>query len=107
MGSDQEIIEGAMKDMIADVSGTICDGAKLGCALKLSTAASVAVKYALLAKHKRIVPQRNGIIAGTIETTIDNLGRLSNEGMQLTDEVIFNIMKEMNEGQEIQRLHHS
>lgn len=100
MGHHQEQIEGAMKNMIADVSGTICDGAKLGCALKLSTAASVAVKYALLAKYNSIVPGHNGIISESIEETIENLGRLSNEGMQLTDKVIFNIMREMKEGQE-------
>jgi len=95
MGCGQEAIEGAMKNMIADVSGTICDGAKLGCALKLSTAASVAVKYALLAKQNCIVPSKNGIIANTIEETIKNLEILSKEGMQLTDNVILNIMLEM------------
>lgn len=95
MDCNQEQIEGAMKNMVADVSGTICDGAKLGCALKLSTAASVAVKYALLAKQNCIVPSRNGIIASSIEETINNLGTLSREGMQLTDDVILNIMRQL------------
>lgn len=94
-GCEQNAIEGAMKNMIADISGTICDGAKLGCALKLSTAANIAVKYALLAKYNCIVPGNNGIISDSIEQTIDNLGRLSNEGMQLTDTVILNIMQGM------------
>jgi len=94
-GCDQTGIEGAMNNMIADLSGAICDGAKVGCALKLSTAAYISVKYAMLAKNNCIVPHNNGIISTSIEKTIDNLGRLSKEGMQLTDSVILSIMKDM------------
>lgn len=88
-------INSTIQNMIANVSGMICDGAKEGCALKLSTSAAVAVKSALLGGGHCTVPAHNGIIGNTVEETIENLGRLSNEGMKITDQVILKIMSGM------------
>ena len=81
-----------MKNVIANLTGMICDGGKVGCALKLSTAAAAAVESALLAQRQIIVPSTNGIIASTIEETIRNLGKISNPGMIETDKVILRVM---------------
>lgn len=94
-GGEKEI-EYTIKNMVGDVSGIICDGAKAGCALKLSTAAGAALKCALLAINKCVVPYDNGIVGITIEDTIKNLGRVSNEGMNITDRVILDIMAQKN-----------
>lgn len=85
-------IEWAMKNVIANLSGMICDGGKVGCSLKLSTAAGTAVEAALLAKNGIVVPDTNGIIEKTIEQTIKNLGQVSSPGMAFTDKVILDIM---------------
>lgn len=95
MGGNYEQIDGAIKNMIGNLSGMICDGAKGSCALKVSTAAGAAVQSALLAVNDSIVPSGTGIIADTAEETIMNLGTLSKEGMNITDKVILNIMKKM------------
>ncbi|QEK12534.1 serine dehydratase subunit alpha family protein [Crassaminicella thermophila] len=95
MGADEEQIDGVIKNMLANVSGMICDGAKVGCALKLATSASTAIQSALLALSNNIVPSRNGIVAETAEDTIKNLGTLSIEGMTITDHVILKVMKNM------------
>lgn len=95
MNADYDQIDGAIKNMIANISGMICDGAKVGCALKLATAASTAVQCSLLAINDNIVPARNGIIAQGVEETIRNLGVLGTDGMNVTDKVILNIMKNM------------
>ncbi|GAA0182054.1 L-serine ammonia-lyase, iron-sulfur-dependent, subunit alpha [Clostridium sediminicola] len=95
MGADEERINGTIKNMLASTSGMICDGAKVGCALKLATSASTAIQSALLAVSNNIVPVKNGIIGETAEETIKNLQMLSNEGMSITDNVILNIMKKM------------
>lgn len=95
MDGRMEYINGTIQNMIANVSGMICDGAKEGCALKLSTSASVAVKSALLGNSNCTVPAHNGIIGRTVEETIENLGRISNEGMMITDQVILKIMSGM------------
>lgn len=96
MDASQDQIEGAIANMIADLSGMICDGAKPGCALKLSSAASAAMQSAIIAKQGCIVPEHNGIVGTTVEESIKNLGRVSDKGMTITDEVILNVMDDMN-----------
>ncbi|SNS96702.1 L-cysteine desulfidase [Anaerovirgula multivorans] len=93
MGGKMDEIEGVIKNVLGDISGMICDGAKVGCALKLSTSASAAVQAALLAIDHQIIPAGNGIIAETAEDTIKNLKRLSYEGMDKADEVILKVMQ--------------
>lgn len=92
LGGDINIIEAAMKNVIANLTGMICDGGKVGCALKLSTAAATAVESSLLAQRQIIVPSTNGIIASTVEETVRNLGKISNPGMVLTDKIILEVM---------------
>ena len=91
---DPEIVESAVVNMIANLSGMVCDGAKLGCALKLATAASTAVETAALAQYGIRVPAGNGLVGRTVEETILNLGRLSQQGMQLADTVVLEIQAE-------------
>ena len=95
MDANYDMIDGVIKNTLANTSGMICDGAKEGCAIKLSTAASVAVQSAILAINNSIVPSRNGIVAETAEDTIKNLGILSSEGMNIADAVILKTMKKM------------
>ena len=96
MGGDINHIYGSIENMIADLSGMICDGAKAGCALKLSSAASAAVQSAVIAKQGYAVPPLNGIVGTKVEQSIQNLGRVSDKGMQITDEIILNVMNDMN-----------
>lgn len=95
MGADDKQITGIVKNMIANLSGMICDGAKVGCALKLSTSAAAAIQSVLLSLNDAIVPGKNGIVGETAEETIKNLGVLSEQGMKITDTVILNIMNNM------------
>jgi len=95
MGANEEQIDGAIKNMVGNLSGMICDGAKVGCALKLATSASTAIQSALLALSDQFIPNKNGIIANTAEDTIKNLGMLSKEGMNITDHVILKMMIQM------------
>lgn len=92
LGGDQQQIENAIFNMVGDVSGIFCDGAKTCCSSKVSTSASAAVKSALMAMRNIRVRDFEGIIATDVEGTIDNLGRLGNDGMAETDRVILDIM---------------
>ncbi|WAW15322.1 serine dehydratase subunit alpha family protein [Peptostreptococcus equinus] len=96
MDESIEQIGGAIKNAIADLSGMICDGAKSGCALKLSTAASAAVQNAALAKRDCYADTVNGIVSLTVDETIRNLGKVSNDGMTITDKVILDVMNDIN-----------
>lgn len=96
MNGEIRQIEGAIENMIANLSGMICDGAKAGCALKLASAASAAVQSAIIANNECYVPPMNGIVGAKVEESIQNLGKVSDKGMYVTDEVIINVMDDMN-----------
>ncbi len=91
MGGGVEDVERAIKIMAATLTGMICDGAKIGCALKVSSAADMATRAATLAMRKAEVPDDNGIVAPTAEETIRNLGELS-RSMEAVDQKIIEIM---------------
>ena len=76
-----------MENVVANITGMICDGAKEGCALKLATASGVAVESALLAMKGVRTPTDNGILAQSIEQTLKNIGHIS-EAMIKTDQVV-------------------
>jgi L-cysteine desulfidase len=94
LGGDLHHIAGAIKNLIEDLAGVICDGAKAGCALKLSTAAGIAVQAALFALQGVQVHATDGIIATSPERTMQNIGILSTQGMIETDRTILQIMME-------------
>jgi L-cysteine desulfidase len=93
LGGTTAHIAGAISNLIEDLAGVICDGAKPGCALKLATAAGTAVQSALFAlQGVRVRP--NGITGLSPEQTMQNIGTLSREGMIETDRTILKIMIE-------------
>ncbi|WP_243362534.1 serine dehydratase subunit alpha family protein [Fundidesulfovibrio terrae] len=94
LGGDVHHVAGAIKNLMEDLAGVICDGAKAGCALKLATAAGTAVQAALFSLHGVKVKPTDGIIAESPEQTMRNVGALSTEGMIETDRTILNIMLE-------------
>ena len=70
MSGDIKQVEGAMENIVASLSGMICDGAKSGCALKLASAASAAVQSAIIANQDCFVPPLNGIVGTSVEQFI-------------------------------------
>jgi len=92
MGGTKHHIAGAIKNLIEDLAGVICDGAKGGCALKLATAAGTAVQAALFALQGVNVSDTDGIIGRSSEETMKNIGTLTTEGMIETDRTILGIM---------------
>ncbi len=91
-GGTMEQIEGSIKNMIAGISGMICDGAKLGCAYKLSVSVSSCVDAAKMAMNNIFVPSNDGILDKSVERSIQNMGKVSSEGMSNTDDVILDVM---------------
>ena len=92
MGGSYEHIEYAIKNMVGNVAGMICDGAKNACSLKIASCVSAAVQGALLAINSIGVSNIEGIVEEDIERTIANLVQLSSPGMIETDKVILDIM---------------
>lgn len=94
IGGDAGHMEGAIKNILEDLAGVICDGAKAGCAIKLNTAAGAAVQAALFSLQGINVKDTDGIIGNSTQKTIQNMGQLSNYGMIETDKTILKIMLE-------------
>lgn len=82
----------AIKNMIGNITGMVCDGAKVGCALKVASGVASAVQSAVLALDGICISSNDGIIEEDIEKTIANLGRIGSVGMQATDDMILEIM---------------
>jgi L-cysteine desulfidase len=92
MGGNYEEITYAIKNMIANISGMICDGAKPGCALKVTSGVSTAIFSAYLAMQHSFADSTEGIVEDDIDRTIHNLTRIGHDGMQVTDDLILDIM---------------
>ena len=81
-----------MKNMVANLTGMICDGAKPSCALKLSSGVATAVVSAMVAMDGQSVGALEGIIDDDVDQTIRNLVKIGREGMTQTDRMILGIM---------------
>lgn len=92
MGGSYEEVTYAIKNMIANISGMICDGAKPGCALKVTSGVSTAIFSAYLAMQHSYASASEGIVENDIDRTIRNLTRIGHDGMQYTDDLILDIM---------------
>jgi len=91
-GGGYEQVCSAIKNMVGNITGMVCDGAKVGCALKVASGVSSSVQAAVLAMDNICISSNDGIIEDCIEKTICNLGRIGAEGMQTTDRMILDIM---------------
>ncbi|MBR7018308.1 MAG: serine dehydratase subunit alpha family protein [Prevotella sp.] len=92
MGGSFEQISYSVKNMIANLTGMICDGAKPSCALKLTTGVSTAVMSAMLAIQHKYVTSAEGIIEDDVDKSIRNLTAIGSRGMDETDRFVLDIM---------------
>lgn len=92
MGGNYEQVSYSVKNMIANLTGMICDGAKPSCALKLTTGVSTAVMSAMLAIKNNVVTSAEGIIDDDVDRSIRNLTAIGSRGMDATDRYVLDIM---------------
>ncbi len=92
MGGNYEQTTYAVKNMIANLTGMICDGAKPSCALKLTTGVSTAVLSAMLAMQGNCVTSVEGIIDDDVDQSIRNLVSIGADAMNETDRCVLDIM---------------
>lgn len=92
MGGGYDQITFAVKNMAANLTGMICDGAKPSCALKLASGVSTAVLSAMLAVQQKCVTSVEGIIDDDVDRSIHNLTRIGKDAMDETDRCVLEIM---------------
>lgn len=91
-GADQ--ISLAINNMVGNVTGMVCDGAKIGCALKTMTSVDAAFRSASLAMSGIGIPVSDGIVGATGADSLLNLGRIALHGMIAVDQEVLRIMQE-------------
>ena len=91
-GGGYDQICAAIKNMAGNITGMVCDGAKVGCAMKVASGVSCAVQSAVLALRGTCIPSTDGIIEDDVEKTIQNIGAIGSSGMKATDHMILDIM---------------
>lgn len=92
MGGNYQQVSFAVQNMIANLTGMICDGAKPSCALKLTSGVSTAVLSAILAMENKCVTSVEGIIEDNVDLSIHNLTKIGSQGMNETDKLVLDIM---------------
>lgn len=92
MGGGFEEVSGAVKNMVANLTGMICDGAKPSCSLKVTSGVATAVLSATLAMNQRVTTSLEGIIEDNVDNCIHNLTEIGRCGMSETDRLILKIM---------------
>ncbi|MFV0417952.1 MAG: serine dehydratase subunit alpha family protein [Dysgonomonas sp.] len=92
MGGDYRQITFAVKNMVGNITGMICDGAKPSCALKISSGVSTAVLSAIMAMEDGVVSSLEGIVDDDVDKTVENLTSIGAIGMQETDKLVLKIM---------------
>lgn len=92
MGGSRHQLTYAIKNMIGNITGMICDGAKPSCALKVSSGVSTAMLSALMAMEQKVVTPVEGIIDEDVDRSIANLTSIGSKGMESTDRLVLDIM---------------
>ena len=94
VGIDIQRITLAVNNVIGDLSGLVCDGAKPGCAMKAVTAVDTAIRSALMALKGYGLTADDGLVGQTVEQSLRNLGRLTLEGMLRVDPTMLTILQD-------------
>ena len=92
MGGTKQQITFAIKNMIGNITGMICDGAKPSCAMKVASGVSTAMLSALMAMEDKVVTQVEGINDDDVDRSIRNLTSIGSKGMEATDKLVLEIM---------------
>lgn len=92
MGGDYNHVCHSVKNMIANLTGMICDGAKPSCALKITSGVSTAILSSLLSMEGKCVSSAEGIIDDDVDRSIHNLTSIGADAMKDTDTMVLNIM---------------
>lgn len=92
----EDKIKSSIQNIMGNITGMICDGAKAGCALKVATCTTAAIQSAIITIEGNTINASDGIIEKNPEDTIKNFCKLGNVGMKKADQIILDMMLKKN-----------
>jgi L-cysteine desulfidase len=92
MGGGRAEVKSSIQNMMGDLTGMVCDGAKAGCAIKIASCTTAAIQCAVISLEGDTISNTDGIIEKDPEDTINNFCKLGNVGMKNADRIILDIM---------------
>jgi len=92
MGGNEDQIKFALQNILGNVTGMICDGAKAGCALKVAACTTAAIQSVICVMEGQHIQSTDGIIEEDPEETIQNFCKIGQAGMAEADKIILEIM---------------
>lgn len=95
-GGDMTKIQKTIDNTLANIPGIICDGAKVSCAAKISSALDAAYLAHRMAMQDHAYAANTGILQKSANETISCVGAIGKDGMKETDKEILRIMLESN-----------
>ncbi len=93
-GIDMRKVTFAIDNVVGDLCGIICDGAKPGCSMKIVSGADTAIRSAFMALAGYGVSAEDGVLGRSAEESIRNLSKVSLEGMGLVDATVVHILQD-------------
>ena len=100
LGGDLACIDRAINNTVVNIFGVVCDGARLACALKLSSAIGIAIECAMMAKDGVMTPADQGIVGSDADDTLNFMGDFAQHGMAGSDLALCKALYKKNEGKE-------
>ncbi len=100
LGGDLACIDRAINNTVVNIFGVVCDGARLACALKLSSAIGIAIECAMMAKDDVMTPADQGIVGSDADDTLNFMGDFAQHGMAGSDLALCKALYKKNEGKE-------
>lgn len=96
LGGGTKEVDGAIRNVVGSVFGILCDGAKHGCALKLSMSSGVAIESSYMAMNGHFVKGGDGFVCNTADETVRLVGRMAKEGTAGADQTMCRLLYERN-----------
>ncbi|MTK64117.1 MAG: serine dehydratase subunit alpha family protein [Methanobacterium sp.] len=101
MGGNNDQIKSALQNILGNVTGIICDGAKAGCALKVATCTTAAIQSVICVMEGQHIQATDGIVEEDPEDTIKNFCKIGQAGMAEADRIILEIMMDKSNKQKV------
>ena len=100
LGGDLACVDSAINNTLVNIFGVVCDGARVACALKLSSAAGIALECAMMAKDGAVTPANEGVVGKNADDSLNFMGDFAQHGLAGSDLALCRALYQKQQAQE-------